>query len=291
MCPERNEQLSLGKDKMKFLYVLYHASELRMKIGITDLPARRVKELKLNGKLDLTRSHQLELPQKIAKYLEKILHYIYIEYRVDMPLIEGYTEWFHTDCYHKVHRHLEYLAAEYNYSFENLNTTVPVEFINTVAQNEEKIVKSDRSKRKKPVRLENADGFDKFIKSCSPFLFLLDFPHKVHICFNTKNEREVKLINYWFDMGVSEPDNSIDGNRKIPNIRLRVTGRTYSENIVNESFSQHDPNGSYAVGYIILRKPCIRDLRVPTRIRNFIFGKFKEYGIPIFLPVGQAGSS
>ena len=51
-------------DKSCFVYILVHAKEQRMKIGMSDAPLIRLSQLPEAGQIDRARSLQVELPNR-----------------------------------------------------------------------------------------------------------------------------------------------------------------------------------------------------------------------------------
>jgi len=97
-------------DKPCFVYILVHATEQRMKIGMSDTPKIRLNQLPEAGQIDRARSLQLELPNRQrASQVESSLHKALGEQRLELtwthaaglnglsagPRWDGATEWFH----------------------------------------------------------------------------------------------------------------------------------------------------------------------------------------------------
>ena len=104
----------LGKarpcDKSCFVYILVHAKEQRMKIGMSDAPLIRLSQLPEAGQIDRARSLQVELPNRQrASEVESSLHKALGDQRLELTWNhaadqhdlragsrwDGATEWFH----------------------------------------------------------------------------------------------------------------------------------------------------------------------------------------------------
>jgi len=97
-----------------FVYLLIHATEGRFKIGKAVDPIQRARigasghSRTFEAPFNMKNSLQLRCESAaIANGLEKTLHHVFRNSRVDVPIGDGYTEWFSLDVLPNVIRYLD----------------------------------------------------------------------------------------------------------------------------------------------------------------------------------------
>lgn len=92
---------------MSFVYLLVHAYESRFKVGVSNSPIKRAKELQ--EQINMDGSYKIQVGSLSDAYrLEKTLHFIFQANRLDIQEVsDGYTEWFSIDALPEVIRFVQ----------------------------------------------------------------------------------------------------------------------------------------------------------------------------------------
>lgn len=87
---------------MEFVYLLSSSDKTRFKIGkSSDYTLKRVDELARNWELDFFNSYIVATEN--SNGLEKTLHYLFQDYRLELPSVHnGFTEFFDIKCFDEV---------------------------------------------------------------------------------------------------------------------------------------------------------------------------------------------
>nr|BCT99815.1 hypothetical protein [uncultured bacterium] len=82
---------------MNFVYLLPNQGGDAFKIGVSLNPAQRGAQLPQN--LDWSKSLQVPMGDGNAYKVEKLLHYLFRDHSREMPVGDGYTEWFSIEAW------------------------------------------------------------------------------------------------------------------------------------------------------------------------------------------------
>lgn len=100
----------------QYLYLLVAEDNASFKIGVSKTPETRMRSVA--GSFDYGQSWQIQCRDGTAYRIEKTLHFLFRQHRIEVERSDGYTEWFAMDCFNKVlqflhdhHQDLDWLSA------------------------------------------------------------------------------------------------------------------------------------------------------------------------------------
>lgn len=135
-----------GVKMNNFLYFLVNNERTEFKIGVTDnIEERYLRLASIWGDMNLMESRMLIGSRREVIGLEKSLHFLLQEWRIEKPRkVDGYTEWFSMDCFDKAMEIIEFAAKIYNLNL-NDKLIIGIRLINQEDR------RSKRNKRPKKI--------------------------------------------------------------------------------------------------------------------------------------------
>jgi len=167
------------------LYLLVTKDKDKFKIGKSDNIYERLKTLENNMKTEfsLKNSYYIKCDVKLVHKMEHLFHLLFDAYKVEnMPVVDGYTEWFKYECFRNVLNTLT--AIEQNTKEIEIHKGI---LLNTVENQKRTKIKKRRQKYTK-VRREDIQFANKQMNKA------------IHLMKKeSQTETELEIIDKAFD--------------------------------------------------------------------------------------------
>jgi len=153
--------------KNSYVYILVDKSLKKFKIGLTKDILQRYKTLNsLYGNFSIKDSYLIKCKNDYAKKLEKILHFTFSDFNLDIKShVEGHTEWFDICCLNDLIKFVKEIKQINKNVIEIKQNIKEIEILNKNSLSKNKALKEKKEYRMKQLKKENILKTITFLKT------------------------------------------------------------------------------------------------------------------------------